>query len=98
MAHAQLQPTSWLASRPSKSSYLLAVTKGFLSFYMSASIPNLNANAFCLLLQVPIMLKSLLCSLRDVSDLDLMGLGECPYDQVSVDSDVIWLSLRLFTS
>jgi hypothetical protein len=28
------------------------------------------------------MLKSMLCSLQDSSDSDLMGLGECPFDQV----------------
>ncbi len=40
--------------------------------------------------QVPIMLKSLLCSLRDVSDSDLMALGECPYDQVGLR---VWMFL-----
>lgn len=33
-------------------------------------------------LQVPIMLKSLLCSIKDMSDRELMEVGECPYDQV----------------
>jgi hypothetical protein len=28
------------------------------------------------------MLKSLLCSLKDSTDNELMELGECPFDQV----------------
>lgn len=33
-------------------------------------------------LQVPIMLRSLLCSIKDMADRELMEVGECPYDQV----------------
>lgn len=33
-------------------------------------------------MQVPIMLKSLLCSIKEMSDRELMEVGECPYDQV----------------
>lgn len=33
-------------------------------------------------LQVPIMLKSMLCSLKDMADTELMEVGECPFDQV----------------
>jgi DNA-directed RNA polymerase beta subunit len=32
-------------------------------------------------MQVPIMLKSLLCSIKDMHDRELMEVGECPYDQ-----------------
>jgi len=28
------------------------------------------------------MLKSLLCSIKDMPDKELMEVGECPYDQV----------------
>jgi hypothetical protein len=28
------------------------------------------------------MLKSLLCSIKDMNDRELMEVGECPYDQV----------------
>lgn len=33
------------------------------------------------LAKVPIMLKSLLCSIKDMPDKELMEVGECPYDQ-----------------
>jgi DNA-directed RNA polymerase II subunit RPB2 len=33
-------------------------------------------------MQVPIMLRSDYCSLKDHSDKELTDLGECPYDQV----------------
>eukprot|EP00879_Flechtneria_rotunda_P010808 GHRR01011294.1.p1 GENE.GHRR01011294.1~~GHRR01011294.1.p1 ORF type:complete len:1068 (+),score=370.65 GHRR01011294.1:1153-4356(+) len=33
------------------------------------------------LAKVPIMLKSMLCSLKDLNENELMQLGECPYDQ-----------------
>lgn len=28
------------------------------------------------------MLRSLLCSIKDMADRELMEVGECPYDQV----------------
>jgi hypothetical protein len=40
-----------------------------------------NSNSMCVV-QVPIMLKSLLCSIKESSDRELMEVGECPYDQV----------------
>ena len=41
----------------------------------------------CVCLQVPIMLKSLLCSIKDMNDRELMEVGECPYDQVCAGHD-----------
>lgn len=32
------------------------------------------------------MLRSLLCSIKDMADRELMEVGECPYDQVRQDT------------
>jgi hypothetical protein len=42
--------------------------------------------------QVPIMLKSMLCSLQNTSDTDLMALGECPFDQVGPTGCACYIS------